>query len=89
MVCDMNAAASASQRGTTAATIALRDDIFVALTATLDATNDSQRARLFGVDRATIGRMRKRQFLPRLDVAMRMAEQLGTTVDELFEQVSA
>jgi DNA-binding XRE family transcriptional regulator len=87
----MSAADSATEGGTTAALViaALRTDVFDALTAKLGATTEVQRARLIGVDRATIRRMRERQFAPRLAIAMRMAETLGTTVDDLFEQVAA
>lgn len=84
----MTAALDRSQSDSTAAgaTIAaLRDDVFVALTAKLGATNNIARAQLFGVDRSVIQRMRRRKFAPRLSLALRMAERLGTTVNELFE----
>lgn len=83
----MNAADSQTESGTTAApaTAALRADVFDQLAAKLGATNDVQRARLLGVDRATIGRMKAHKFAPRLAVALRMADTLGTTVEELFE----
>jgi DNA-binding XRE family transcriptional regulator len=91
MFCRMDAAANVSQRGTSAAvpSIALRDTVFLELTAKLGAASDVARARLLDVDRATISRMRTGKFLPRLELAMRMADRLGTTVDELFESVSA
>lgn len=80
-------AADEPERGTSAAPViaALRADVFDMLTTKLGATTDVERARLIGVDRNTIGRMRARRFAPRLALAMRMAEQLGTTVDDLFE----
>lgn len=87
----MVAADDSAERDSSAtpATIALRTDVFLALTAKVGAHNDVARARLFGVDRATIRRMKTHQFAPRLELAMRMAECLGTTVDELFERVAA
>ena len=76
------------QRGSTAApTVALRTDVFDILTAARGATNDSARARLVGVDRATISRMRRRKFTPSMAVAMRIAATLGSSVDFLFERV--
>ncbi len=54
----------------------------------LGAESDVARARLLGIDRVTIWRMRQRRFTPRLELAMRMAAQLGTTVDDLFERVA-
>lgn len=87
----MVAARHELQSDTSAArsSIALREDLFDALTAQRGATTEVQRAVLIGVDRGTVRRMRKRLFTPSFDVAMRMAEVLGTTVDELFERVSA
>jgi DNA-binding XRE family transcriptional regulator len=85
----MVAAEDEQERGSSATQIALRGDVFNELTAKHGATNDVARARLFGIDRATILRMRKREFAPRLELAMRMAERLETTVEELFERVAA
>jgi excisionase family DNA binding protein len=44
-----------------------------------------QRAELFGTDRTTIVRWRHRHCLPTLDVAYRIAQTLGTSVDQLIE----
>lgn len=87
----MSAAASQEERGTSAAQpiAALRTEVFDTLAAARGATSNIQRARLIGVDRGTIRRMRNREFAPRLEIALRMAERLGTTVDELFERVAA
>lgn len=68
--------------------IALRTEVFDRLMADRGAVSDVARARELGIDRATISRMRKRRFAPRLELAMRMADLLGTTVDELFERVA-
>lgn len=86
----MTAAGTHPKRGTSAAPpIVLRDEVFDALTAERGATNDSERARLVGINRATLYRLRKHRFAPRMDVAHRIAERLDTTVDQLFERVAA
>lgn len=68
------------------ATVVLRTDVFDDLTRALGATTDAARARLFEVDRATIYRMRRHLHTPSMDVAMRMAERLDVTVEDLFER---
>lgn len=84
----MTAAPLTDDSDTSASPVVLREDVFDQLTAARGATSDIERARLVDVDRATIYRMRRRKFAPRLDVALRMAAKLGTTVDELFELTS-
>lgn len=42
-------------------------------------------ARLLGIDRTTLYRIREGKVTPTLETAMRMAEALSTTVEELFE----
>lgn len=42
-------------------------------------------ARLIGIDRTTVYRIREGKVTPTLETAMRMAEALATTVEELFE----
>lgn len=81
---------SATQSRDTSATasIWLRDDVFDDLTAKLGASNESERAKAAGIDRTTLWRWRERRFVPSLDQAMRVADRLGTTVDELFEAVA-
>jgi DNA-binding XRE family transcriptional regulator len=76
----------ASHNGGT--TAILRTEVFDRLTSAKGVTQEGHRARLIGVNRNSLLRMRKRQFAPRLSVAMRMAALLGTTVDELFELVT-
>ncbi len=78
-----------SDNPATSPAVALRVAVFDNLTAGLGATNDTARARLLGIDRATIRRYRTRQYEPSMGVAMRMAEILHTTVDHLFEQVAS
>jgi DNA-binding XRE family transcriptional regulator len=62
----------------------LNNELFDQLTEQLGATKEVDRATLVGVDRGTLSRFRHRKFTPSLDVAMRMAEVLGTTVADLF-----
>jgi len=62
----------------------LNNELFDKLTQQRGATKEIDRAALVGIDRGTLSRFRHRKFTPSLDVAMRMAEVLGTTVAELF-----
>lgn len=64
----------------------LRLDVFDKLTKARGAKTHVDRARLAGVDRSSLYRYRSGQFAPSLDVATRIAERLGTTVDGLFER---
>ncbi len=66
----------------------LRQDVFDRLTEAAGATTDIARARLLGVDRVTIFRLRRRMFQPRWDTAARFADVLGCTLDDLFERVA-
>lgn len=80
---------AAQQSDTSAASpVRLRGDIFDQLTSLKGATTDPERARLVGIDKATLSRWRTRRFTPSLEHALRVAEELGTTVDELFERVA-
>jgi DNA-binding XRE family transcriptional regulator len=47
--------------------------------------SETELARLIGVDRTTLYRIREGKVTPTLETAMRMAEALGTTVEDLFE----
>lgn len=86
----MDAAQPNAERGTSATPhVVLRVEVFDTLTAKFGATTDVARAELLGVDRATLQRLRKRKFHPRIATALRMADRLGTTFDELFERVAA
>lgn len=84
----MSAAPEAQERGK-GATIQLRNDLFDELTARQGAGNEIERAHLVGIDRTTLYRLRARKYTASLEVAMRMAERLGTTVDDLFEATSS
>lgn len=81
----MTAAPTRSESATPPAPIRLRTNIFDALLADINAGTETERARLFDMDRTTLYRIRKGKVTPTLEVAMRMAERLGTTVEELFE----
>lgn len=90
MVCGMTAASTPIPSGMSAtAASRLNVDLFDQLTRELGAEDDSARARLLDVDRATIFRWRKGRYAPRHEVATRIARKLGTTVDELFPAVAA
>jgi DNA-binding XRE family transcriptional regulator len=80
----MSAAPERGGVATPSLSIRLRTDVFDALAANLAGT-EQDRARLIGLDRTTLYRIRRGRVVPTLDVAMRLAERLGTTVDELFE----
>jgi DNA-binding XRE family transcriptional regulator len=85
----MVAAHVENDRGKNTTAIRLRNELFDELTERLGATNDTARAQLVGVDRKTLWRIKQAKFTASLEVAVRMADRLGTTVDELFEQVAA
>lgn len=58
--------------------------MFDAQTRKLQATTDVDRARLCGMSRENLSRIRNGQ-TPSLELAMNMANSLGLTVEELFE----
>lgn len=71
------------------ADVRLRIEVYDALAAARGATTVVAQAKLHGVHRATLFRIRSGERLPSLELAMRMAADLGTTVEALFEQVPA
>lgn len=84
----MSAAPSEINRGIRVASrIRLRTDVFDNLTEDRGATTDTARARLCGMDRTNLLRIRNGQ-TPSLELAMHMAGCLGVTVEDLFEQVA-
>lgn len=88
MVCGMDAAQETANRGIRATSqIRLRGDVFIARAKELGADNDVARARLCGMDRGNLRRIRLGQ-TPSLELAMHMATQLDLTVEQLFEQVA-
>jgi DNA-binding XRE family transcriptional regulator len=80
----MNAAQDRSDTATPSP-VRLRADVFDTLAGHQGAENEGDRARLVGIDRSTLYRIREGEVTPKLETALRMAERLGTTVDELFE----
>lgn len=65
-------------------TVGFNYELFESRCADKGATTNEQKAALAGVDWSTIWRFRKGDMGPRLEVARQMAENLDTTVDELF-----
>jgi len=65
----------------------LNTDLFDTLAARKGATTHQQRIDLIQVDRATYFRWRQGATAPSLDVALRIADRLGTTVDRLWPRV--
>lgn len=79
---------AAPQRGSTATPlpVQLRTDTFDELVEERwGDVSETELARLIGVDRTTLYRACEGKVTPTLETAMRMAEALGTTVEELFE----
>lgn len=60
-------------------------DVFEELIAQTDATSETARALLLDMDRTTLYRIRRGKVTPTLEVALKMADRLGTTVEKLFE----
>lgn len=84
---------TAKETGTTAATPAKERRLDVALFDRLaeaaGARDDQAKAELIGVDRVTLWRYRRGKLQPGIEVAFRMADRLGVTVDQLFPRRSA
>lgn len=59
------------------------------LTGLQGAGTNAARAKLLGVNKTSLWRWRTGRFRPNLDVAQRVADQLGTTVDQLFPRRAA
>ncbi len=84
----MVAATEHSERGTGAAAVRLRVDRFDALTAAQGADTDTAKAALMNTDRKSLWRYKTGEVSPSVDLAMRWAEQLDTTVEDLWERVA-
>lgn len=65
----------------------LRVEVYDALAAKRGVTTVVAQAQLHGIGRQHMFRIRSGKWNPSLPVAMRMAADLGTTVDALFERV--
>ncbi|HEY9370484.1 hypothetical protein [Streptomyces sp.] len=72
----------------TDAKVRLRVEVYDALAAErAGVTKVVDQAKLHGINRQHMFRIRSGKWNPSLTVAMRMAADLGTTVDALFERV--
>ncbi len=69
--------------------IRLRTEVYDALAARKNVTHRAAQAQLHGLDRAHFGRIYTGDRVPTLRTAMRIAADLGTTVDALFVRESA
>ncbi|WP_416902717.1 hypothetical protein [Micromonospora echinospora] len=70
------------------AKIRLRLEVYDALAAQRNVKRVVAQARLHGIGRQHMFDIRAGRHLPSLPLAMRMANDLGTTVDALFEKVA-
>lgn len=73
----------------TDAKVRLRLEVYDALAAQREVTAVVAQARLHGIGRQHMFDIRSGRSLPSLPLAMRMATDMGTTVDALFERVSS
>lgn len=71
----------------TDAKVRLRVEVYDALAEKRGVTKVVDQAQLHGIGRQHMFRIRSGNSNPRLPLAMRMAADLGTTVDALFERV--
>ena len=69
------------------AKVRLRVEVYDALAERAGVTTVVGQAKLHGINRQHMFRIRSGKWQPSLTVAMRMAADLGTTVDALFERV--
>jgi hypothetical protein len=85
----MPAAWPSIERGTGAAEVRLRNDVFDARTEALGALSETAKAQLVtGGDRKQLWRVRNHKHNVGLKLAMEWATKLGVSVDELWEQVA-
>jgi DNA-binding XRE family transcriptional regulator len=71
------------------ASVRLRVEVYDALARAKGRDSVTAQARLHDMRRETLHALKAGLNVPRLDTAMRMASDLGTTVDALFERVAA
>lgn len=71
------------------ASVRLRVDVYDALARAKGYSTVESQAGWHGVHRATLFNLRSGATVPRLDLAMRMAADLGVSVEVIFERVSA
>jgi DNA-binding XRE family transcriptional regulator len=79
----------ASAPGSDGADIRIRLEVYDALAQAKGAKTVVAQAEMHGVHRATLFRIRNGERLPSLELAIRMASDLGTTVEALFERRAA
>ncbi len=66
----------------------LRFDVIDPWAAGQGAESDTAIASLLGVDRATVWRFRHRLLIPSLPMALRIAQKVGVSVDDLVASAS-
>lgn len=84
----MVAATDHTERGTGAAPVRLRVARFDELTAAAGAESETAKAALMETDRKSLWRYKSHDVTPSADLAMRWAERLNTTVEDLWERVA-
>lgn len=68
-------------------TVRLRIEVYDALAKSKGAESVTAQARMHGLDRSHMHALKNGESLPKVDTALRMAADLGTTVEALFERV--
>lgn len=76
-------------RPATVATLRIDFDVFDRECALRGATDETARARLAGVDRATLWRWRNGRYTPSLSAITRIAQRFDLSVDELIQREAA
>lgn len=71
------------------AKLSFQGSVFNDLAARKGALNDVQRAELCNIDRSTLSRIKGNQIVPNLDLAMHIAETVGTPVEKLWIRQAA
>lgn len=84
----MVAATEHTERGTGAAPVRLRVERFDALTAAAGAETETAQAALMDTDRKSLWRYKAHKVTPSAELAMRWAQRLDTTVEDLWERVA-
>ncbi len=69
--------------------VSLRTEVYDALAAAKGVTTRIGQARMHGINKTTLVRIRNEERVPNLRLAMRMAADLGTTVEALFVRKDA
>jgi DNA-binding XRE family transcriptional regulator len=80
----MSASAGTDKTAIPATAARFNSELFDERCAALEATTEVARAALVGVDPATLYRYRKGQFAPRQEIALRIAELLDVSIEQLW-----